>query len=142
MYARRVVSLTTWGLAIGGFFALWAMVPALLGGSFTLVLRENELNVFVVAGVYLAGGALAGSTVGLLFPLTRSRIGSAVLGTLALYPLSFGAVLILSSESGWDRSETITVVLGPILLGGVLGPMYRSIFIEEIEAATTKKKRR
>ena len=142
-YWPRVWSLTKWGFSVGAVFAVCAVVLAGLSGSLILVSKGREFNAIALAVMYLAGGALAGSIVGLLFPLVRSWAGSAVLGIIAILPLMLGAVILIATQTGgWSSSHTLTLVIGAVCLGGALGPIVRDIFLEEINAESGKKIRR
>ena len=115
----RVIDLW-WGVKVGWAFAgvlsAWVLFLSLLQGS----LRFEKLGVSTgtIIVTYFAAGTVAGALVGLLRPLTRSRIGAAGVGALA-------GIIVYTAISlamdGWTNIDLVFGLVCGIPVGGALG---------------------
>ena len=80
------------------FFSVIATGLVLLTGG--AVLAEYRLSLVAILGCYLLGGVVAGAVVGLLRPLTRTRSGAILVGTIAILPFVIGMGLLLVGALG------------------------------------------
>jgi hypothetical protein len=104
------------GWAFAGVLSAWVLVLSLLQGS----TRFEKLGVTTgtIIGTYFAAGTVAGGLVGLLRPLTRSRVGAVIVGALA------GIIVYTAISVGMDGWANIDLVFGLICgipVGGALG---------------------
>ena len=74
-------------LAALGLLIAVVRTPGLLGSSYWWL-------PWVAVMYYLAAGISAGVVVGLLFPLARTLVGRLLVGFVATYPVSIGAMLL------------------------------------------------
>jgi hypothetical protein len=123
----RVLRLTKYGLLLAGILSIWVLSLAILTGSMTLSVRGTRVGALTIIAVYLAGGGIGGAIVGALLPLVRWRLGSVLVGIIAVLPLAAGITysLAVASAPGMDW---ITMIIGAVVLGGILGPAYREMF--------------
>jgi hypothetical protein len=128
IYFRRIGRLAFWGFKFGSIFAAWAAIVAAFGGSLTLNIRGHHTHVGLIIGIYLVGGAAAGTVVGLLFPLVRRPIGAAFVGIIATIPIAAGVMLAYTGFAHWGIQETATVGIMAVILGSTIGVGYREIF--------------
>jgi len=73
----------------------------------------------MLAVLYLGGGALAGAIVGLLLPITRSRLGLFIAIALALAPM-VAATLYIVEGFQWTSDAAITFLIVVPALAGAL----------------------
>jgi hypothetical protein len=112
---------------LAGILSIWVLILAILSGSTTLSVRGTRVGALTIIAVYLAGGGLGGAIVGVLLPLVRWRLGSVLVGIIAVLPLAAGVTysLAVASAPGMDW---ITMTIVAVVLGGILGPAYREMF--------------
>jgi hypothetical protein len=113
-----------WGLGIAAFFiafyALIAVVLYFLRGADSFEAQGLSLPRLLLA--YLGGGVVAGCILGLLRPLTRWRLGAALVGVAVALPVFLGIGLALfGMPSTWDSSVWGAMVGAAVLLGSVGG---------------------
>ncbi len=104
------------GWAFAGVLSAWVLILSLLQGS----TRFEKLGVTTgtIIVTYFAAGTVAGGLVGLLRPLTRSRVGAVVVGALA------GIIVYTAISVAMDGWANIDLVFGAICgipVGGALG---------------------
>src|SRR3989440_10651494 len=94
----------TRGLAIGAFFAAGALVLRLVNGS--RFLDDYHVSLLGLIAYDVLAGAATGAIVGSLLPLaSRSSIGAALVGFVAMLPASFVGMLIVAPRSEEHTSE-------------------------------------
>ena len=121
----------TRGLAIGAFFAAGALVLRLVNGS--RFLDDNYVSLLGLIAYDVLAGAATGAIVGSLLPLaSRSSIGAALVGFVAMLPASFVGMLIVTPSDQWDRVIPIGSLVAAALLGGLIGPLLRSYYADEV----------
>src|SRR5438552_404530 len=102
----------TRGLAIGAFFAAGALVLRLVNGS--RFLDDNHVSLLGLIAYDVLAGAATGAIVGSLLPLaSRSSIGAALVGFVAMLPASFVGMLIVTPSDQWDR----VIPIGSLVAG-------------------------
>jgi hypothetical protein len=115
-----------WGVLSGIAFAtltsLWVGGLAILRGSVRF--ETYGLTIWQIMAVYFAGGVAGGAVVGLLRPVTKYRLGAALVGLVAAVPLAFAVEIALQgSPSHWGDLEWgfikfFACVMGPA--GGLI----------------------
>ena len=79
----------------------------------------NNVTLETAIRGYFAGGIVAGVSVGLLRPWTRSRIGSVIVGILVGTPAMGAIMLTADGPAALARfDEIFAILVGGILLGG------------------------
>lgn len=123
-YVARIARLAALGLLLACAILAIAAGGAIFNGRPEIVVRGRAVSVWNLSGAYLVGGALAGMAVGILYPMIRWRLGAAVVGVVALLPLS------LSMARLFGEQGDVALIAGivAVVLGGVLGPVYREFF--------------
>lgn len=112
-----------WGLAFAVFFSLVAVAMTVLSGGETI--ERQGVSLAASIGVYFLGGITGGTFLGLLRPLTKRRIGSAVVGFLVMIPANFVLWLVIAGPvHTWGKAEWIALVLGALMLGVPGGYFY------------------
>lgn len=118
-----------WGFIFGAAYSLWAGVLFLLRGSTPF--RGHNVTVVEAVATYLIGGVIAGGIVGILLPLTRWKLGAALVGMVAVLPVSIGVIGSMQGFSPWTEGHTFVVAMMSLLLGGGGGLILRNIFYED-----------
>lgn len=118
-----------WGFLGAVFYSLLACALfALHGGDRH---REEGLTLPVIIAGYLVGGTVAGCIVGFLRPLTKSRIGAAVVGVIALFPMCWGfGILAHGPLSSWGAAEYFGWTVTPILIGAFGGWEFHQLWAD------------
>jgi hypothetical protein len=81
-----------WGLAFAAFYCVIALVlNALSDGE---AFPEKRVTLPQVLVLYVTCGVLAGLVVGALRPLTKTKMGATVVGTIVAFPVSMGFGLL------------------------------------------------
>jgi ABC-type nickel/cobalt efflux system permease component RcnA len=100
--------------------------------GFLLIVRSVSVGFTWTAVVsYLACGAAAGLLVGLCIPFTRTRLGSALVGMVALAP-------VLAAQATFERLEWWTYVISAICVGGLAGYLIRDQVYPELDNLTSR----
>ncbi len=95
---REIGPFAFFGLLVGVGLSLFAAGAFMLRGGYR---EAGEAAVLVrVVAAFLLSGPLAGLTAGLLYPLARWRVGSAVIGGLTMIPIM--AALAVATAGGID----------------------------------------
>ena len=112
-----------WGLAFAAAFSLIALASFALGDPRQFA--RMGVTPGTTVGAYAFGGAVGGTLVGLLRPLTRWRAGSGVVGVVACLPLSLGFLLAMRGPpSHWTTSNVGAGVVTALLLGTACGTLW------------------
>ena len=111
------------GLAIAAFYVAYVVLLYLRRGNAPFGAYGVRLSTVVL--VYVGGGLAAGAIVGLLAPLTSSRLGAVLVATLGAYAVFFG---IATAAKGppwtWGSAEWLAVAILAVLFGLFLGNFY------------------
>jgi hypothetical protein len=116
-----------WGLKWGMWFAVFFSAIAIVMTIVTQgeVLKRQNISLPASIGIYVFGGLSGGVILGLLRPLTRKRLGATVVGILVLTPVTVVLGIMMFGPIGrWDENMLLTIILLPIILGGVGGYSY------------------
>lgn len=115
----------TWGLREGWWFAkrylAWSIVVIVFGGL--TALKQHRLTLLGIAVTYGLGIPSIGAIVGALRPLCQSSLGAALVGMVAMIPMTFFVgfmVLPRSLSLGVD----FTICLGLSIVYGGVGGLY------------------
>jgi hypothetical protein len=102
------------------------MVLIALGGW--AVLKRNHITLLGVVAVYGLGIPSIGAIVGALRPLCRTSWGAALVGMIAMLPITaFTAILVIPRSLGVGILVAITFGVA-IVYGGVGGLYLRSVY--------------
>jgi hypothetical protein len=108
------------GLFIATGFTAWVTLLRLTVG--TEPFERNDTTYEDVVQVYYAGGLLGGLFVGLLWPLHRWVLGSAVLGIVGMFPMYYGFAIQHSPSSEWLSADKLVTGLAlSIIVGSAVG---------------------
>jgi hypothetical protein len=119
-----------YGLAIGGTFALGSLITVLVRGA--TFLDDYRISLLGLIAFNLVGGAGTGAIAGLLLPLAkRSAIGASAVGFVAMLPISFIGMLLVTPPGEWREVIPLGAPVGAALLGGLIGPALRSQLLGE-----------
>lgn len=88
-----------YGLAVGAAFLAFVLGNAVLTGG--QAMTASGLTPWSAAAVFLGGGLVGGTLVGLLLPLARWRIGAGVLGAIGLFPAISGISIAIDGPHGF-----------------------------------------
>lgn len=125
MYRRQqLLGNLKWGVGYGLIFAvlfsLIVIVQYLLAGPG--VAASRGIPVVAAIGAYFGGGIIGGVLLGLLRPLTRWRLGSAVVGIITCLPLSVAFALAFEGRpSNWSVEMVAAGIIVAVLIGGMSG---------------------
>ena len=109
-----------WGLGFATIYSLFVSAMYLLQGP-AYVARYGVTLVSIIAA-YLFAGLCGGALLGLLRPITRSRVGAALVGIVACGPASLGFLVAMrGGPRHWDVDMVMSSVLTAVLLGGICG---------------------
>jgi hypothetical protein len=111
------------GLAGGLLLTLYVLFLYLWAGEAPFAAKRTTFLSTVL--IYLLGGIITGGLAGLLGPLGRGRIWAAIVGFVALLPVTWGMVKFGMSDMG---DPTPTALLTALALGAPLGLAYRALF--------------
>jgi hypothetical protein len=82
---------------------------------------------YQVTAMYLLGGAIGGLAVGLCLPLARSRLGSALLGVMAVTPFHVFLGTLDAKVMGAEAAGWWAYGLSAVLVGSLSGYIARDI---------------
>jgi hypothetical protein len=109
-----------WGLFAGVFYSLVAFAIYAFQGSRPFESKGITLGSTLM--VYIVGGLIGGTVVGLLRPLAKQRAGAMIVGVITMIPVSIGFVFILFGPmSRWGGGELFGVLFTAVFLGGYGG---------------------
>lgn len=119
----EVVRDVRWGIAHGfGFAVLYSIFAVILYLLRRGAFDRHGTSLGAVLSLYFAAGVVGGALVGALRPLTRSRLGSMVVGVVAMTPVFLGVgILLFGPFSGWGEDNWVPMLLGAVILGPMLG---------------------
>lgn len=127
---RRVLWGAKTGTIFGLAFSLLALVIFLLGGQGPF--EANHSSFGRIVGAYFLGGLSAGIIVGILRPLTASKVGAAMTGFVATAPVSVLMRIAIDGFQAWTVKDSILSILMCAALGAPLGVAYRDIFRDRV----------
>ena len=104
------------GLFVATGFTAWVTFLRLAVG--TAPFDRLETTYAQVVQVYYAGGLAGGFLRGLLWPLRRSVVGSALLGVVGVFPMYYGFAIQQSPRSEWFSGNTLATAL---VLSAIVG---------------------
>jgi hypothetical protein len=119
---RDLTKNLSWGLTWGLGFAAWFSLIA--GLIYLIAPREHAggppVQLPHILTAYWAGGLVAGVLVGVLRPVTRYWWGAALVGLLAMIPISASIGLAMW---GWFTDWTTINLQALLVYGSVVGPV-------------------
>lgn len=116
-------------LRIAVIYSLIAVVGYVLRGD--ELRAQLHVGLVPVLAVYLVGACVSGSIVGLMLPIAqRSGLGAAVVGFIAMLPISAVVALLVVSPEDLHIVPVLAVVQAAIY-GGLGGPYLRSQSLDE-----------
>lgn len=116
--ARRLPDIrwgTQYGMGFALLFSAYAVIQRIAFGP--NVFDSYHMTFVSVVGVYLGGGLLSGTLVGLLRPIARYPLGAALVGFLAALPIAFVIEKLSDAGASWNYIDTITVTVCSVGLG-------------------------
>jgi hypothetical protein len=112
-----------WGLWFALFFSLIATAMSVFSGG--EIIERQDISLPASIAIYVVGGLAGGAVLGLLRPLTRRRIGAALVGILVMTPVGMITGLILFGPiHTWDGPEWFGLIFSSILFGSCGGYLY------------------
>jgi len=121
------------GIVIGATWAVGGLIQALVRGP-TFVHQQYNMSLFGLIAYNLLGGAGTGAIVGVLLPVaSRSAVGAAMVGFVAMLPVSFITIAILAPVGQLHRYLPAVPLVMAAVLGGLGGPAIRSQSLGETE---------
>jgi hypothetical protein len=119
-----------WGIREGWWFArrylLYAIILMLIGGS--VLIRRNPTTALAVLALYGLGISSIGAIVGALRPLCQTSLEAAIVGMVAMLPVTTLTV-ILAFPHSVGIGGLVGITLGfTIVYGGVGGLYLRSAY--------------
>jgi hypothetical protein len=112
-----------WGIAYGlGFASMFVLyVLGLFAVRGAQPFERLGTTLTGCIALYLAGGIMTGTLVGLLRPLLVTRRGAMVVGAVATVPTAAGAmVLVAGPITRWDKGAWVVPVGYSVLIGPVV----------------------
>jgi hypothetical protein len=85
-FLNNIILGILWGLALALFYSLFVIIVYLFEG--TRRFDANQTSILTVIASYFLGGLGGGAVVGALLPLTRWLLGSAIVGVVAVIPIT------------------------------------------------------
>jgi hypothetical protein len=126
----RVIRNVIWGVGYGlGFAAIfmaWAVFVRIVGGADAFA--QKGTSFLAVLALYLFGGIAAGGIVGLLRPIVRWRIGSALVGIICAEVIYGAGWIALNGPR--EKGAVVVVTLIAVFTGIPGGLALREIFTE------------
>lgn len=112
-----------WGLVFATGFSLIALAMTVLTGG--EVINNQGVSLAASIALYWSGGVFGGIVLGLLRPLTRTRVGAALVGVIIMVPVELAiGLLLIGPISTWSRPEWVGLIFGAIFMGGAGGYLY------------------
>ena len=122
---RRILRFAGIGMCVGAPFALYILAIGVLSGAGNIIIKGQPVPALPAAALYLVAGAIGGAIIGVLYPLARNRVASALIGVLTLVPVGMGIGLI---EGQVDLGATLFLA---VAVGAPTGVVWHAIFLEE-----------
>lgn len=126
-FFERVLTAIKIGLGFGVLFSAWVALITLIGGPEAL--RRYHVGLAELVAFYLGSGLVIGGIVGVLQPLTKTKLGAAVLGIIACFPMSIALQYTLHGWY-WDSNAKITTAIVTLVFGIGGGLIMKEIFDE------------
>jgi len=115
-----------WGLGLGlflaAFFSAMSFVAFLLHGDEPFEGRGLSLGVTVLLNC--VGGVIGGILLGLMRPFLNRRLGAALAGTIAMFPVGLMAGYIVDPSRFLTANGIAGAVVVAIILGGGAGLVF------------------
>jgi hypothetical protein len=106
------------GMAFATLFSAWIILLAIVRRSWEF--DSYHVSAWQIILSYFAGGIGGGAVVGLARPITRYRLGAAVVGLVAAIPVAFAVEFAMQGMPGsWPDDAWI----GFYFIAGFLGPV-------------------
>jgi hypothetical protein len=129
-----------WGAQMGLVFAFaliaFAGLQYLLNGAG--VRAKYGIGFLTIAALYVVACIVGGVLVGLLLPLTKTKVGSGFVGFVAFVPSAIVMHYPGLSDLEWTRLDVVAAFLGALFLGVPLGLYYN----ERVFATAGRKQRK
>jgi len=112
------------GIGLGLFIAteLTAWVTFLRQTAGTAPFDQLDTTYSATVALYYGGGLIGGAVVGLLLPLHRWPLGSALVGMAGVFPLYFGVALATTDAShAFTWNNVVDSAVCAFLVGGAVG---------------------
>ena len=120
---ERVKGTVLIGLAFACIYSLYVCGLYLLEGPQPFERLHTTLGVVVLS--YFAGGIAAGTIVGLLKPLARSRPGAIIVGITAAFFVFLGIGIASDGlPTRWGEDSWLSVIICALLFGTFGGNMF------------------
>lgn len=103
------------GVVFGAAYCFWAVIVLLIGGQEAFEAKDTSFAAMIAA--YLAGGAIAGGTVGLLRRWRGTGLGKVGVGLVAALPVALGMRLAVRGLVAWERIDSLTVLIVTVIWG-------------------------
>ena len=123
---RKVIWGVRYGLAFAALFMAWAVFVRIVGGADAF--GEKGTTLLTVLALYLFGGVAAGGIVGLLRPIARWRIGSAIVGIICAEVIYGAGWIALNGPR--EKGAVVVVTLIAVFTGIPGGLALHEIFAE------------
>ena len=117
---RNILWGIRYGLAAAVLYSILVSIQYILVGSRSLEGRGVTLLSTIV--VYFVGGIAGGALVGVLRPLTRWRLGSAVVGVVVCFPLAAASLVAIDGPiASWQGKTVFGGVFAAVFVGVIAG---------------------
>lgn len=122
-YTRGLVYCVIAGVLLGVFFALAGIVIWFMQGEYESDQGSGGLLALIL--IYVLGYSLSGLIAGLLNPIGKTRVGAALIGVIAILPLTLGIAQFLTGEL-WptDPDYAIATLTTAVILGICAGLVF------------------
>lgn len=128
---RQLLAGIKWGLIVAAVLCAWVLILVPFNGSWVFRSKSGaEYDAGWIMLCYLVGGISTGALFGGLAVLLRHKIGAFFLGAFAMLPLGFAILITESHFASWTRTETLTLAMLALLLGGPGGVIIREFASE------------
>ena len=118
--SRNLLTGISLGLAVATGFTAWVTFLRLAAG--TVGFDKLGTTYRDVVRVYYGAGLVGGLLMGLVWPIRRSVVGSALIGVLGIFPLYYGFAIQRSPRSEWLSAESlVTACVLSVVVGSSLG---------------------
>lgn len=128
---RHLLAGIKWGLIMAAVLCAWVLILVPFNGSWVFHSKSGaEYDAGWIMLSYLVGGISTGALFGVMAALLRHRIGAFFLGAFAMLPLGFAILITENHFASWTRTETLTLAMLALLLGGPGGLIIREFASE------------
>jgi hypothetical protein len=120
---RRIHWGASWGVMLSLVYCAFAIIQFTIQGP--ALASAVHVTPPAILAVYVAGGIVAGSVVGIALPIARSQVGAGVVGAVAVLPIFVMMRYAQHGSAQWNRMDVFSVVGAAVLVGGGLGLAFR-----------------